>query len=207
MKITVFGGTRGTGAHLVRLALAEGHDVEVVARRPEAVTERHPRLTVRQGDVLEPETLTVGAADAVVFLAGPSGGGPTRVYSLGGGNVAQAMARQGVRRLVAVTNALGNQPADTVRQRLLKLVLHNTFLRHGHRDARLFERELRGRDLDWTVVQPPRLTDAPATGTYRTAVEDSVRGGVSISREDLAGYVLRVIAAPETYRKVMGVAY
>ncbi|WP_285704447.1 NAD(P)H-binding protein [Microtetraspora sp. NBRC 16547] len=207
MRITIFGGTRGTGRHLVRLALAEGHDVEVVARRPDALTERHSRLSVRQGDVLEPETLTVGQADAVVLLAGPSGGGPTRLYSLGGGNVARAMVEQGVRRLVAVTNGLGNHPADTVPQRLLKVILHNTLLRHGHRDARLFERELLGRDLDWTVVQPPRLTDAPATGRYRTAVGDSVRGGVSISREDLAGYVLRIIAAPETYRKVMGVAY
>ena len=30
-------------------------------------------------------------------------------------------------------------------------------------------RRLHDSDLDWTVVRPPRLTDKPKTGSYRTA--------------------------------------
>ena len=215
VHILVFGATRGTGRHFVRLALAEGHEVIAVARKPEAVTERHPNLSVRQGDVLAPETIDVKGADAVVFLAGPSEGGPTRLYSQGGRNVMDAMAEQtegpsdghGVRRFVAVTNALGDHPSAAPFQRLLTRMVRATALRHVHRDARLFEREIRDRDLDWTVIQPPRLTDKAATGVYRTAVNDCVRGGLTISREDLAQYVLAAVTSPETIRATVGIAH
>ncbi|GAA4564651.1 NAD(P)-dependent oxidoreductase [Planotetraspora kaengkrachanensis] len=211
MRIIVFGATRGTGLHFVRLALAKGHEVVAVARRPEAVTERHPNLSVRQGDVLAPETLDVKGADVVVFLAGPSESGPTRLYSQGGRNVMDAMDAvqdgEGVRRLVVVTNALGDHPSAGPVQGLLTRMARATVLRHVHRDARLLEREIRGRDLDWTVIQPPRLTDRAATGVYRTAVGDCVRGGLTISREDLAQYVLAAVTAPETIRATVGIAH
>ncbi|MEU6408664.1 NAD(P)H-binding protein [Microbispora sp. NPDC046933] len=207
MRITVFGATRGTGRRFVRLALERGHEVEVVARRPEAVTDRHPNLTVRRGDVLAPETVGVEGADAVVYVVGPSGRGPTNLYSEGGRNVMDAMARQGVRRIVAVTNALGDQPSDTMPQRLLKRLVRRVFLEAACRDARLLEREIRTRDLDWTVVQPPRLTNGPARGAYRTAVGDGVRGGVLISREDLAGYLLKALEDSGTVHSVISVAY
>ncbi|GII55184.1 NADH-flavin reductase [Planotetraspora thailandica] len=207
VRITVFGVTRGTGRHFLRLALAEGHEVVAVARRPEAVTEQHPNLSVRHGDVMDPATLDVKGADAVVFLAGPSEGGPTRLYSRGGANVMDAMADQDVRRFVAVTNALGDHPAHTTVQRLLTRVARSTALRHVHRDARIMELDVRTRDLDWTVIQPPRLTDEPASGVYRTALNDGVAGGLSISREDLAQYALAAVTSPETIRATVGIGY
>ncbi|WP_432871065.1 NAD(P)-dependent oxidoreductase [Microbispora rosea] len=207
MRITVFGATRGTGRHFVRLALERGHEVEAVARKPEAVTDRHPNLTVRGGDVLAPETIDVKGADAVVYVVGPSGGGPTNLYSEGGRNVMDAMARQGVRRIVVVTNALGDQPSDTTPQRLLKRLVRRIFLEAACRDARLLEREIRTRDLDWTVVQPPRLTNGAATGAYRTAAGDAVRGGMRISRADLAAYMLKALEDPGNVHSMIGIAY
>jgi putative NADH-flavin reductase len=207
LRIVVFGVTRGTGRHFLRLALDEGHEVVAVARRPEAVTERHPNLSVRRGDVMDPETLDVKGAHAVVFLAGPTESGPTRLYSSGGANVMDAMAEQDVRRFVAVTNALGDHPSDTTAQRLLTRAVRATALRHVHRDARLMELDVRTRDLDWTVVQPPRLTDKPASRVYRTALNDSVPGGLTISREDLAHYVLTAVTSPETIRATVGIAH
>ncbi|WP_147943415.1 NAD(P)H-binding protein [Microbispora sp. CSR-4] len=62
------------------------------------------------------------------------------------------------------------------------------------------------RDLDWTVVQPPRLTNGPATGAYRVAVGDSVRGGTRISREDLARYLLKALDDPDTVRRMIALA-
>ena len=35
MRIALFGATGGIGRHLLAWALAEGHDVHVLARRPE----------------------------------------------------------------------------------------------------------------------------------------------------------------------------
>jgi uncharacterized protein YbjT (DUF2867 family) len=65
---------------------------------------------------------------------------------------------------------------------------------------------LRDSDLDWTVVRPPRLTDKPVTGRYRTAYGRNLRGGVLVSRADVAHLMLRVLDEPESVRQVLGIA-
>ncbi len=55
-------------------------------------------------------------------------------------------------------------------------------------------------------MQPPRLTNGPATGAYRVAVGDSVRGGTRISREDLARYLLKALDDPDTVRRMIALA-
>jgi putative NADH-flavin reductase len=207
MNLTVFGSTGGTGRHFVRLALDAGHVVEAVARRPEAITERHPNLSVRQGDVLRRETIVVKDADAVVYLAGPSKGGKTTVYSEGGRNVADAMVDQGVRRLVVVTNGLGPQPGYTLPVKIASAILRRTLLRHPHRDARQFEALLQSYDLDWTVVQPPQLVNRPATGAYRSVKNGWPKGGMKLGREDLAQAVLATVDDPATIHTFIGIAY
>jgi hypothetical protein len=44
---------------------------------------------------------------------------------------------------------------------------------------------LRDSGLDWTVVRPPRLTDKPLSGSYRTAYGQNGRGGWQVSRADV----------------------
>src|SRR5205823_3243712 len=53
MKIAVFGATGGTGKNVVARALAAGHQVVAVARRPEAVAPAAERLEVKRADVLD----------------------------------------------------------------------------------------------------------------------------------------------------------
>jgi hypothetical protein len=48
--------------------------------------------------------------------------------------------------------------------------------------------------LDWTVVRPPRLTDKPLSGGYRTAYGQNVRGGWQLSRADVAHLITRSIS-------------
>jgi uncharacterized protein YbjT (DUF2867 family) len=65
---------------------------------------------------------------------------------------------------------------------------------------------LRDSDLDWTIVRPPRLTDKPVTGRYRTAYGQNIRRGVFVSRADVAHYMLSVLDNPETFRQTVGIA-
>jgi len=60
--------------------------------------------------------------------------------------------------------------------------------------------------LDWTIVRPPRLTDKPLTGTYRTAYGQNLRGGWSVSRADVGQLMLRVLEQPETIKQTIGIA-
>src|SRR4029077_1404152 len=65
------------------------------------------------------------------------------------------------------------------------------------------EADLRVRDLDWTIVRPGRLTDAPATGRIRLAAPPVPRGAVS--RADVAAVIAALLDEPGTGHKTLQV--
>lgn len=69
------------------------------------------------------------------------------------------------------------------------------------------EARLRASAADWTVLRPPRLTDGPATGRCRTAVDARLRRARSLSRADLALAMLDALGDPRATRAVLTVAY
>jgi uncharacterized protein YbjT (DUF2867 family) len=73
-------------------------------------------------------------------------------------------------------------------------------------DLALMEGTLRDSDLDWTAVRPPKLTDKPLTGKYRTANGQNIRGGWSVPRADVAPLMLRVLDQPATIGQAVGIA-
>lgn len=73
-------------------------------------------------------------------------------------------------------------------------------------DLAEMEDVLRDSGPDWTSVRPPRLTDGPATGAYRTAVGQNLRGGTVVSRADVAALMLAVLDRPETIGQTIGIA-
>ena len=77
----------------------------------------------------------------------------------------------------------------------------------SYADLAEMEEELAGSGLDWTVIRPPRLTNKPLTGSYRTAYGQNVRRGVFISRADVAHLMIAVLGEPETVKQIIGVAY
>jgi uncharacterized protein YbjT (DUF2867 family) len=65
---------------------------------------------------------------------------------------------------------------------------------HGaYEDMRQAEDAIHQSGLEWTIMRPPRLTDRPAAGRYRTAIDTNLPRGFIISRADLAAAVLAVI--------------
>ena len=68
------------------------------------------------------------------------------------------------------------------------------------------EESIRGSSLDWTIVRPPRLTNEPATGAYRTAIDQNLPRGLTVSRADLAAYLLAIIGDPATIHHHVGIA-
>ncbi len=73
MKLFVIGATGRTGEEIVQQALARGHHVTAFVRSPEAVTLRHERLGVLEGNVTDEEQLSEAMQnhDAVVSALGP----------------------------------------------------------------------------------------------------------------------------------------
>jgi uncharacterized protein YbjT (DUF2867 family) len=79
--------------------------------------------------------------------------------------------------------------------------------REHYADLAVTEDIVRDSGLDWTLSRPPKLSDKPLTGVYRTAYGKNIRGGFSISRADVAHNMLHVLDQPETVKQVVGVAY
>lgn len=209
MDVAIFGATGATGRELVRAALARGHHVIAAARDPAQLTDAHDHLEVRRADVLVPESVAavVRDADAVLSAIGSGAGrAATTVYSAGITHVLAAMPQDQSCRLVAVTAApLAPGPAATALERRVAFPLLHRFFGGTYADMREMEAVLGAGAADWTVLRPPRLTDKPARGHYRTA-PDHVRGGRSITRADLAAAMLDVLEDPAGARGPLGVA-
>jgi len=76
-----------------------------------------------------------------------------------------------------------------------------------YHDMQRMEAVVRASATDWTIIQPARLTDGPRTSTYRVAIGRSVPNGWVIRRADVADYMVRQVAAPNTYRTAVALAY
>jgi nucleoside-diphosphate-sugar epimerase len=117
MKIVVTGGTGFIGSHVVERAAARGHDVIVVARRPELATRAARFARIVRGDVTNPDSLAdaLRRADAVVHCAvefGPGADRETqeRVTLQGTRNVLSAALWAGIRRFVHMSTLAVHRP-------------------------------------------------------------------------------------------------
>jgi hypothetical protein len=55
---------------------------------------------------------------------------------------------------------------------------------------------LRDSNMSWTVVRAPRLTNQPAKGNYKVTWV-GVDAGTTLTRADLADYIIRWVENPE----------
>lgn len=202
-KILVLGATGGTGRQVVSLALQQGHSVTVLVRSPQRLTVTHDRLRVLTGSIPEdgPALATaVHAQDVVISTLGvgnslKSGGLIARSVPA----IVRAMENEGVRRLI-FTSAYGvgdtRKDVPLLPRILMRLLLHDLYT-----DKEAGEKELRRSSLDWTLVYPVTLTNAPGTGRYRVGERLTLQGLPRVSRADVAAFILTQIEDRTYLRK------
>lgn len=209
MKLTVFGASGGTGTQVIRQALDAGHEVTAVVRdRGRLTVADHPGLDVVVADVMQPATIEglVAGRDAVISALGPSRrpeerktAAHSRICASSARSITAAMRAAGTSRLVVVSGSGPFTEGDGPIMRYLAKPIGQRVLRDPFADLVAMEAVVRGSGLDWTILRPPRLTDKPLTGRYRTRRELNVRRGVFLSRADLAHLILAVCGDPGSY--------
>jgi putative NADH-flavin reductase len=208
MKITVFGATGGTGRDLVRQAVAAGHDVTAVVRDPARLGSSSGVEVVR-ADVMDPQAIApaVAGRDAAISALGHRPGGESQVSGPGAESIIAAMRATGARRLVVIT-AAGHivDSADDLATRYLAKPVLRVLLRTNFADFARTDAVVSASGLDWTIMRPSRLTNG-GHKPYRTAVDHTVRGGMSISRADLAKVTLDAAADPAAIGHAVAVGY
>ena len=221
MNLTIVAATGGIGRHLLTQALAMGHNVTAVVRRPAALPATPTRVVTADLGVPDESALrdAVTGADAVLSGLGPRTRADAAVAARGTRAMVAAMRSAGVRRIVVVSAApVGtvpsprrphpprHDPGDGPFMRYVLSPLVRAVFREHYADLARMEDALRDSDLDWTVVRPPRLTNKPLTGRYRTAYGRNVPRGLTVSRADVAACMLRALDRPESIGQTVGVA-
>lgn len=220
MRIVVVAATGGIGRHLLAQATEQGHEVTAVVRNP-ANLPAGTRAVAADLEDDDQEALREAFknADAVLSGLGPRSPKQPGITEPGTRKIVTAMEAVGVRRLVVVSAApVGtvatpssphppkHDPGDGFLMRHVMAPIIGRVLKEHYLDLALMEDVLHQSGLDWTIVRPPRLTDKPVTGHYRTAHGQNIRGGLTVSRADVAHLMLDALGRPETVKQIIGIA-
>lgn len=222
LKLAIVAASGGVGRQLLAQARSAGHAVTAVVRSASALSGaevvcREVDLAATGGEALA-EALR--GADAVLSALGQRTRADQGIAARGTQALVQAMKQVGARRLVVVSAAPVSttpspgrpypprrDPGEGWFQRRLLTPAIRAALRSVYADLARMEDVLRASALEWTIVRPPRLTSGPLTGRYRLGEDRNVPGGLSISRADLAHFMLRAVREPWTVGKAIGIGY
>ncbi|MBW6424197.1 SDR family oxidoreductase [Rhizobium sp. XQZ8] len=191
-KILILGATGPTGRHLVSQAVSRGHDVTVLVRSPEKTADlKGAKLVV--GDARDEKALiqALKGRDAVISAIGTPASPFSEVTLLSNAtrSLVTAMKAEKVTRLIAITGLGAGDSAGHGGFVFDKLIFP-LLLRKVYADKNRQEAIIRDSDLDWTIVRPSVLNNKPGRDTIRALTDLSHFHGGTISRQDVAKFVL-----------------
>jgi uncharacterized protein YbjT (DUF2867 family) len=201
MRVVIAGG-HGKIALLLERVLAERGDQAIgLIRNPAHVADvrnagAEAVICDLEAASADDVAVLLSGADAVVFAAGAGpGSGAARKDSVDRAAcalMAGAAERAGVRRFVQVSSMGAGQPPQPGRGEVWAAYITA---------KTAAEADLRARDLDWTILRPGGLTDAPATGTIRLAPPPVPAG--TVPRADVAAVIAALLDRPGTRHQTL----
>jgi putative NADH-flavin reductase len=208
-KLTILGATGATGQHVVRQALERGHQVTALVRDPTRLPIQHERLRVTIGTIEDnsaPLQQSLKGQDVVISALG-------RGRSLKSDHLIQhavppllaAMTAAGVGRLV-FTSGIGVGDAYAEAPLFSRIVI-KVLLRDIYADKAIGEDLVRMCGLEWTIVQAAQLTNGPLTRRYRAGEDLKQHGMPTVSRADLAHFLLNQVDDRTYVRKTVRLGY
>ncbi|MFD1375652.1 NAD(P)-dependent oxidoreductase [Micrococcus antarcticus] len=204
MKLVIIGGNSGTGAALAELARQASHEVTVVSRSGSRTA--HGQINQLNGDASDPEfaVQAIAGADAVAITVGGSKGKKNARTSVTR-SVTHAMQANGPQRLLIQSSlGAGNSGSQLpgVIGLISKMLLAKPLADHTEQ-----EKLVEDSGLDWSIVRPTGLGSKPALGKWTALqVGEPGRLGGSITRDDLAAFMLETLQSNQSISKGYGVS-
>jgi len=196
MKIAIIGATRGIGLAMAQGALADGHDVTALARRPDRMPIDHARLQIIAGDAQNPEAIAKVAEgqDVVCDCLGTTNVTQTiTMFSQCAANLSKILTAEQL--LIAVTG-MGAGDSRGHGGFLYDYLFMPIVLRRMYADKGRQESIIKRNVARWIIVRPGFLTNGPHTGRYRALTNlQGIHGG-RISRADVADFMLSQAKLP-----------
>ena len=191
--LAVTGGTGFVGQHLLRMALAAGHDVRALTRGWKPPEDE---IAWVDGALDRPDSLAklCAGADAVIHIAGLISGSRAAFEAVnvtGTANIIDAARVGGVRRFIHISSLAAREPGLSA---------------YGWSKAKS-ERLVAASGLDWTIVRPPAVYgpgDRETLELFRMAKRGIValppRGRFSLIHvEDLCRLILALLDEPDSW--------
>jgi putative NADH-flavin reductase len=213
MRIAIIGASGQIGAFIRDEALARGHQVTAIVRRPENIIVQNPRLTVVKADILKDKVdELVKGHDAVISAYNPGWSNPD-IYNeqiKGYKAIISGVKRSGIKRLLVVGGAGTLEVAPGVQ--LLDTVTFPENIKGGVLATREVLHMLRKeKELEWTFLSPPSsIAAGERTGHYRVGKDQLLKdkeGESKISTQDYAIAMLDELEHPQHIRERFTVAY
>ena len=211
-SILIIGATAKSAKQIIGQALDRGYEVIGLARRPEAVSVQHERLTVVKGDVYELATLEAAMTgrEVVISMIAPRFNpdeaiGKVDLFTVGTGNILEAMKRKGNKRfLVASSLAVEEQvpDAEPTGDNMGQMWIWNA--RFLYRDMANMETLVRESGLEYVIFRPPFLVEEPMQDDMKISIgKDSPKGRI-LAYADFAHFVLDQVESNDHVGQVVG---
>lgn len=204
MKIIVFGATGGVGQHVVKQALEKGIEVTAFVRTPSKIDLAHEQLHIVQGDAFNKEEVAAAIAghDVVVSCLGSSQGmkKSTELEEMTK-NIVAGMQAHNIKRIVYTASAGINNEIPGISGKMVMKMLKNALM--DHRNAVDY---IEGHELNFTIVRPMGLTNNAFTGTYRESKVGIPEKSKSISRADVAHFIVKALSDKQYENSSIGIA-
>ena len=220
-RLVLIGATANSAGELIQQALAAGHEVIGVTRKPETLTIEHDRFTAVYGDVRDVgtiEALLTGDEVVVSYIdvAFPFGAeipAGVDLFSRGTTNIIAAMKKKGTRRLIVASNMAGeyivlDKPADDAPM-IDRLAWAR---RYKYADARLMETIVEGSELDYIILRLPHLISRESQGrpnvvvnknSFNIAVKNQTPSR-TLTLADLSAFILEQMNSDEYLGTTVG---
>lgn len=192
MKVLVLGATGGTGREIVCEAQARGHSLTALVRSPErALALSGVHLVI--GDARDEAALlkALEGCEGVISALG-TGVSPFKevtLLSTATKALIAAMQVSGTKRLVCITG-MGAGDSRGHGGILHDRVIQPLLLAKVYEDKERQEEFVRASALDWVLVRPTVLNNKAGTGQIRVLTNLSGFHGGTISRKDVARFVV-----------------
>ena len=196
MKVILFGATGFSGKSILAEALKHGHEITILVRDASKVEIKHKKLTIIEGNVLDP--LTVASAlhqqEAVIQCLGVGGKGdgkPTTFISDATKAIVDEMQKHQIKRLIAMSNVGAGNSIAFQPWFFTKIILpyFMKWLKVIIDDKNRMEPIIMNSNLDWTIVRCPNIVDKPSKGTCNATL-DGKDLKLSVTLPDLSKFII-----------------
>jgi len=197
MKVVIFGATGFSGRAILKEALAQDHQVTILVRNKAAVSIINKNLNVIVGDVMDKKIIAevLKNQDAVIQCLGINGKGngkPTSFISDATKVIVEAMEKQEVKRLIAMSNVGAGNSIAFQPWIFTKIILpfFMKWLEVIIDDKNRMEPIIINSRLDWTIVRCPNIVDKPLKGSCNATL-DGKGLKLSVTLSDMAAFIVQ----------------